>query len=105
MSPWCFLLALHLSQSFLLILPGIWGPLVGALFLTPLAEFTRSLVRTPPTFLGFIEGRSGVDVMIFGALLIVVVLFMPDGIVGAVKRLWNRIRKPDEAFAQPQATD
>jgi branched-chain amino acid transport system permease protein len=83
----------------------IWGPFVGALFLTPLAELTRSLVRTPPSFLGFIEGRSGVDVMIFGALLIVVVLFMPDGIVGAGKRLWNKIRKPDETFAQPQATD
>jgi branched-chain amino acid transport system permease protein len=83
----------------------IWGPFVGALFLTPLAEFTRSLVRTPPSFLGFIEGRSGVDVMIFGALLIVVVLFMPDGIVGAAKRLWNKIRKPDETFTQPQSTD
>jgi branched-chain amino acid transport system permease protein len=71
----------------------IWGPLIGALFLTPLAEFTRAFVRTPPGFLDFIEGRAGVDVMLFGAILIVVIIFMPDGILGAVKRLWQRVKK------------
>ncbi len=71
----------------------VWGPFVGALLLTPLAELTRSVVRTPPPFLKFIEGRAGVDVMIFGVLLIIVVLFMPDGLVGAGKRLRSRMRK------------
>jgi branched-chain amino acid transport system permease protein len=71
----------------------IWGPFVGALLLTPLAELTRSVVRKPPGFLGFIEGRSGVDVMLFGVILIIVVLFMPDGIIGAGKRLLTRRRK------------
>ncbi len=71
----------------------IWGPFVGALLLTPLAEITRSVVRKPPGFLGFIEGRSGVDVMLFGAILIIVVLFMPDGIIGAGKRLLMRVQK------------
>ena len=71
----------------------IWGPFVGALLLTPLAEFTRSIVRKPPGILGFIEGRSGVDVMLFGAILIIVVLFMPDGLVGAGKRLLTRVWK------------
>jgi branched-chain amino acid transport system permease protein len=71
----------------------IWGPFVGALLLTPLAEFTRSVVRNPPSFLDFIEGRAGVDVMLFGAILIIVVLFMPDGLIGAGKRLLNRVRK------------
>lgn len=71
----------------------VWGPLVGALLLTPLAEFTRAFVRTPPEFLSFIEGRSGIDVMLFGLILIVVVLFIPDGLVGAGKRLWQRARK------------
>lgn len=71
----------------------IWGPFVGALLLTPLAEFTRSVVRKPPGFLDFIEGRAGVDVMLFGVILIIVVLFMPDGIIGAGKRLLNRTRK------------
>jgi branched-chain amino acid transport system permease protein len=71
----------------------IWGPLIGALFLTPLAEFTRAFVRTPPEFLNFIEGRAGVDVMIFGAILIVVIIFMPDGIVGATRRFWHWVKK------------
>lgn len=71
----------------------IWGPLVGSLLLTPLEEFTRNLVRTPPEFLSFIQGRSGVDVMIFGILLIIVVIYMPDGIVGTVPRLWQKINK------------
>lgn len=68
----------------------IWGPLVGALLLTPLAEFTRAFVRRPPDFLQAIQGRAGVDVMIFGILLIVVVLFMPQGLMGAARSLWRR---------------
>ena len=64
----------------------IWGPLVGAIVLTPLAEFTRNFVRNPPALLEVIEGRAGVDVMIFGVILIVIIIFMPDGIVGAAKR-------------------
>lgn len=71
----------------------IWGPLVGALLLTPLAELTRAFVRTPPAFLQVIQGRAGVDVMIFGALLILVVLFMPHGVVGALRSLWRRGRE------------
>lgn len=71
----------------------IWGPLIGAIFITPLGEFTRAFVRTPPPFLSFIEGRAGVDVMIFGAILIIVIIFMPDGILGAGRRLWNWIRQ------------
>ena len=54
---------------------------------------------------GFIEGRAGVDVMLFGAILIIVVLFIPDGLVGLGKRIWNQVRKPHDTIAQPQATD
>lgn len=78
----------------------IWGPFVGALLLTPLAEFTRSVVRTPPSFLGFIEGRAGVDVMLFGAILIIVVLFMPDGIIGAGRRLLRARKRRNEPVTQ-----
>ncbi len=70
----------------------IWGPLVGALLLTPLGEFTRAFVRTPPAFLSVIQGRAGVDVMLFGLILIIVVLFMPHGIVGAGRSLWSRLQ-------------
>jgi len=70
----------------------IWGPFVGAIFLTPLSEITRSIVRTPPPFLTIIEGRAGVDEMLFGAILIIVIIFMPDGIVGAFGRLKSKFQ-------------
>lgn len=71
----------------------VWGPFIGSLLLTPLAELARDFVRNPPGFLSFIEGRAGVDVMIFGAILILVILFMPNGLVGAGKSLWARATK------------
>jgi len=60
--------------------PGtLLGPVLGSLVLTPLSELTRS----------FIRGRPGVDVMVYGAVLVVVVTFLPGGLVGA----WRRIRR------------
>jgi branched-chain amino acid transport system permease protein len=54
--------------------PGtLLGPLLGSVVLTPLSEVTRALIR----------GRPGVDVMVYGALLIVVITFLPGGLVGA----------------------
>lgn len=68
----------------------IWGPLVGAILLTPLEEITREVVRDPPQFLDFIEGRAGIDVMLFGVIVIIVVIFMPDGVVGTIKNWFDR---------------
>ncbi|MEL6408510.1 MAG: branched-chain amino acid ABC transporter permease [Chloroflexota bacterium] len=70
----------------------VWGPLVGALLLTPLEVFTRALKDSPPAFLSFIEGRSGTDVMLFGIIVIVVVIFMPDGVVGTATNWLDRLR-------------
>ena len=56
----------------------LWGPVLGSLVLTPLSEVTRSLIR----------GRPGVDVMVYGALLVGVVTFLPGGLVG----FWRRRR-------------
>ena len=70
----------------------IWGPFIGAIFLTPLGELTRAFIRTPPEFLSFLQGRAGLDVMIFGIILIIVILYMPNGIVSLGQRLWKRVR-------------
>ncbi|MEM6281937.1 MAG: branched-chain amino acid ABC transporter permease [Chloroflexota bacterium] len=83
----------------------IWGPMAGALLLTPLAEFTREFVRTPPAFLSFIEGRAGIDVMFFGLLIIIVVIFMPDGIVGSGVKLWKRLRSGGKEKPAHKPTD
>lgn len=70
----------------------VLGPLVGSLVLTPLSEFTRAFVREPPQFLGFLQGRSGVDLMIFGALLVLVIIFVPEGIVGWLQERWRGLQ-------------
>jgi branched-chain amino acid transport system permease protein len=60
--------------------PGtLIGPVLGSLVLTPLSELTRQLIR----------GRPGLDVMVYGAVLVAVVTFLPGGLVGA----WRRARR------------
>ncbi len=67
----------------------IWGPLIGALIVGPLAEMIKTVLRDPPGFLGFLEGVAGVDVAVYAVLLIVIVLFMPKGIYGTLKERWR----------------
>jgi branched-chain amino acid transport system permease protein len=65
--------------SLLMALPAVlggigslWGPAVGALILIPLAEFTRS----------YMGGTgSGLDLAVYGALIMVVSLTRPEGIM------------------------
>lgn len=74
----------------------VFGPFVGALLLTPLSEITRALLREPPAFLPFLsifKGRSGIDMMIFGALLIVVIIFMPNGLAEWLVKHLQRVRR------------
>jgi branched-chain amino acid transport system permease protein len=57
--------------------PGtLTGPLLGSLVLTPLSELTRWAIR----------GRPGVDVMIYGAILVLVITFLPRGLVGVFRK-------------------
>lgn len=75
----------------------VLGPLVGGLVLTPLSEVTRTLIRTPPAALPFLEplrGRAGVDVMLFGAILMLVIMFLPNGILGWLQSQGRRLRRP-----------
>jgi branched-chain amino acid transport system permease protein len=61
--------------------PGtLLGPVLGSVVLTPLSEVSRSLIR----------GRPGVDVMVYGALLVVVITFLPGGLLGAWRRASRR---------------
>ncbi|MGH7300187.1 MAG: branched-chain amino acid ABC transporter permease [Candidatus Rokuibacteriota bacterium] len=54
------------------------GPLLGAFVLTPVSEVTRAVLR----------GRAGADIMLYGMLLILVISFLPNGLVG-----WIRSRR------------
>ena len=66
------------SFSILIALPAVlggvgtlWGPLVGAAVLIPTSELTRS----------YMGGAGGVDLMIYGGLIVVVALARPAGLV------------------------
>jgi branched-chain amino acid transport system permease protein len=65
--------------------PGtLAGPLLGSLVLTPLSELTRWAIR----------GRPGVDVMMYGAILVAVVSFLPRGLAGLSTAYRVRQRSP-----------
>lgn len=74
---------LMMSCSFLVmtVIGGagtVLGPLVGALLLVPLGEYTRALLG----------GRlQGLHLMIYGAAMTIVVTLAPEGIVGLLSRL------------------
>ncbi|MFW0785982.1 branched-chain amino acid ABC transporter permease [Gordonia sp. CPCC 206044] len=68
----------------------IAGPIVGALIIGPLNELTAEWGRTPPAFLDFLAGRSGLDVVVYSILLIIIVLVLPKGIVGTIKNWWRQ---------------
>jgi branched-chain amino acid transport system permease protein len=65
----------------------IAGPIVGSFVLTPLGELTRQYVRQ---WSG--QNTPGVDLMVYGAILIVVIVFLPNGVVGAVSAALRRRR-------------
>lgn len=68
----------------------IWGPAIGAVILGPLNDVTATLLRNPPEFLDFLQGRAGLDVVMYAILLIVIVLVLPQGVYGALRERWRR---------------
>ena len=85
-------LAFGAAVSVQILLPAIvggvgtiWGPAIGGLLLGAIAQLTQSLVRSPPGPLSFLEGSAGLDLMIYGALLIAIILLLPRGVYGAIQ--------------------
>jgi branched-chain amino acid transport system permease protein len=79
---------LPLSLSILICLVAVlggvgtlWGPLVGAAVLVPLGEATR-------VWLG--GGGRAVDLLVYGALIVLFAVFQPAGLVGLARRLRHR---------------
>jgi branched-chain amino acid transport system permease protein len=56
----------------------LYGPIIGAAILTYLEEFL--ITRFPEIYM-----------LIFGAILVVAILYLPDGLVGLIQKLWKRI--------------
>jgi branched-chain amino acid transport system permease protein len=55
----------------------VWGPVLGSFVLTPISELTRAVLR----------GRTGADVMLYGLVLILVISFLPQGLMGWFSRM------------------
>lgn len=68
----------------------IWGPVIGAAVLGPLSDVTATLLRDPPAALAFLQGRSGLDVIVYAGLLIIIVLALPKGVYGALRARFAR---------------
>lgn len=79
-------MSLDMSMKFVLItilggLGTLAGPLLGAAILIPLQEYSRALW-------GGLGG--GVDLMVFGLLIVIVVVWQPKGIMGLLAALARR---------------
>jgi branched-chain amino acid transport system permease protein len=66
----------------------IFGPVIGSFILTPLSEISRAYFAK--------GGLEGLHLILYGILTILVVLFMPRGIIVYVKRLLRPILQPVE---------
>ncbi len=84
------------SFSILIALPAVlggvgtlWGPLLGAVVLIPTSELTRS----------YLGGAGGVDLMIYGGLIVVMALARPAGLVSllGLRRTRCPMPRPPEA--------
>jgi branched-chain amino acid transport system permease protein len=72
----------------------LWGPVVGAIVLHLLADLTRNLFGSLP----------GINMIIYGTVLILIVMFAPRGLLGlgrSVRGLWSGATPP--AATQEQA--
>ena len=79
---------MNFSFSLLMALPAVlggigtlWGPALGAAILIPMTEVTRS-------FLG--GGGKGIDLIVYGGLIMAIALARPEGLVS----LFKRVRAP-----------
>jgi branched-chain amino acid transport system permease protein len=74
--------------SLLMVLPVVlggigtlWGPTLGAVILIPLSEFTRSYIG---------GSGSGIDLMLYGGLVMAVALLKPEGLIKLFARKSRR---------------
>ena len=77
------------------------GPILGALVLVPLSEILRNpkglvqlgLVSSDSSFVRVVEERfSNAHSFVYGLLLVVIILFAPEGLYGVLKRVLGPLR-------------
>jgi branched-chain amino acid transport system permease protein len=70
------------------------GPVLGAVFLVPMAEMVRASLG---------QSYSGVHLVVYGAVLIAVILYAPNGFMGVIRSWLSSRRKsgPAESASSP----
>lgn len=72
---------LHSVQYIVMVVLGgmgnAWGAILGAFFLTALPEFLRAF--------------EDVETLLYGAILILSMMFLPEGMAGGFQKLWTRL--------------
>jgi len=61
-------------------LASVWGPLAGVTAVVLLAEFLRNAFH----------GGSEYEIIIFGLILVVVMIFLPEGLTAGLRNIWER---------------
>lgn len=74
-------------------LGSLLGPVIGALVNKPLAELIRGMLTA---------GRSGSTLIVYGAFLVLAILFMPRGITGLIHSLYLKLRR---RFLEPDVRE
>jgi branched-chain amino acid transport system permease protein len=57
----------------------VYGPLIGALLLAGISDVTRVLTNIP-----------GLSLVLYGALLVIIIAFLPNGLIDLIRRLARR---------------
>lgn len=71
---------------------SIWGAIFGAVFLSILPEFLSFVLGKMPDGLPEIFKRHhDYQILIYGVLLLVIMMFEPAGLIGVLRKLWMKI--------------
>lgn len=65
----------------------VFGPIIGAAIIEPISELTNSLL----------SGYVGMNMVVYGLILVMVIMLMPSGVIGLVNRLKMKLAKKKEA--------
>lgn len=82
-----FSLDISMKIVLLTVLGGIgniFGPIIGAVIFIPLSEFTR---------IQFGGSGTGIDLMLYGLLIILITCFQPKGVMGIAENIAKKMKK------------
>jgi len=91
--PSVFALMFSIQICLIAIMGGVgtlWGPLIGALVMIPISEYSRAY---------FGGTGHGVDLAVYGGLIVIIAAFRPSGLIGLLTDYaarWGLLRRPAE---------